>query len=831
VLSYNPKFSIIIPTFNHCDDLLKPCLESLIKYTNLDNIEIIVVANGCIDNTKEFVESLGSPFILLWFDEPLGYPRAINAGVKSSKSDFIILLNNDVVFLEQEKDRWLDKLLKPFSDNKVGITGPVYCTNLGHNFIPFTLVVIKRQVFEDIGFLDEIFSPGYEEDVDFSFRAMQFGYKIIDVGKQTSDPVGTILPIDFPVFHAGEQTFIDKKERKELIERNSKIILERWGNKKILFNETNEEKNTNDYQKLVNNLLSQENIVNNEEFNALIIKNKYRVNKEDICNYSVLDIGANVGLFSVLSAEYGAKKIISIEPDINNYNELIKNIIRYKNIIPINLAVFSESNMDLYLEYNGVGTRVSLEPNNRLVKSISLSDLLNFLDIEDEVILKMDCEGAEYNILYSASKDDIRRFKIIFIEVHGHPMTDKNPESLLNYLVSMGYEKQWEDVFFEEVYSEETKIIEKNFLNHRLYKLSRKDEEVIIGKEQNLNRTVTAIVSTKDRYFTTLPLTIASVANQIYRPKKIIIFDDGEQRDLREVSLYRNLFALLNEKGIESVVIFGEKKGQVLNHQKSIELCDTEWIWRLDDDNVAEPDVLEKLLNTVTDDNIGAVGGLALDPKNLINRPNGLSNNKIEDIYSGLNIQWFKHVGVSEVDHLYSTFIYRKTAAFHGYCRELSPVGHREETIFTYEMKRNGWRLLVNPEVITWHLREDTGGIRSYEDHALWQHDEDIFKKKMELWAIIPVDVKIVVLNNGLGDHLAFKYILPELKDKYGDRKIFIAACYPEVFKNCDVNIISIADYKLFPNGNDLEKYDIYKMMWDNNWSLSLVDAFRRMYI
>lgn len=68
-----PKTSIIIPTYNHLEDCLKPCLESIIKNTDLTDLEVIVVANGCTDGTKEYVESLGDSFKLLWFDEPLGY--------------------------------------------------------------------------------------------------------------------------------------------------------------------------------------------------------------------------------------------------------------------------------------------------------------------------------------------------------------------------------------------------------------------------------------------------------------------------------------------------------------------------------------------------------------------------------------------------------------------------------------------------------------------------------------------------------------------------------------------------------------------------------------
>ena len=337
---------------------------------------------------------------------------------------------------------------------------------------------------------------------------------------------------------------------------------------------------------------------------------------------------------------------------------------------------------------------------------------------------------------------------------------------------------------------------------------------------------VTAIISTRDRYFTTLPQVLISIAQQTVRPDALIIYDDGECRDLRNDSLYENIFKLLDNKGLEGnwKVLFGEKKGQVLNHQKSIKDVQTEWIWRLDDDNIAEPDTLEKLLKNVTPE-VGAVAGLVVDPKMGL-KISELASNKIEDIFLGMNIQWFNFEGVKEVDHLYSSFIYRKEAAKHGYCMELSKVGHREETIFTYEMKRNGWKLLVDPTAVTWHMRASAGGIRSEKDAGLWQHDEEIFKRKLGEWKVVPRDIKLVVLDCGLGDTLVFKKTLPDLRKKY--KNIVVAMCYREVFANdVDIKLISIAEAQMLTNILD---FNIYKAMIDWDWKDSLESAFRRLY-
>jgi hypothetical protein len=275
-------------------------------------------------------------------------------------------------------------------------------------------------------------------------------------------------------------------------------------------------------------------------------------------------------------------------------------------------------------------------------------------------------------------------------------------------------------------------------------------------------------------------------------------------------------------------VVFGLGKGQVYNHQKALEMVDTDLIWRIDDDNVPESHVLNKLVSHFHDSSTGAVGGLVLDPK-FPSIPSSIATNDIKDVYLGLNTQWFRQTELCRADHLYSSFVYRKEAGKHGYCLELSPACHREETIFTYEMKRKGWDLWVDPSVITWHYRFSTGGIRSHKDRSCWDWDEQVFKRKLTEWGVTVNKYKLVVLDNGLGDHLAFNLILPELKEKYKDHKIILFVCYPEVFKDAGLVLGSIAETTVM--GLNLSDLNIYKWMWDHNWKNSLVDAYRGLYL
>lgn len=345
---------------------------------------------------------------------------------------------------------------------------------------------------------------------------------------------------------------------------------------------------------------------------------------------------------------------------------------------------------------------------------------------------------------------------------------------------------------------------------------------------------ITVHVSTKGRYFTTLPLFLCSVANQTLKPKKVIIYDDNTPpQDLREHPLYQYIFGMLLSKGINWTVSFGAGNGQVLNHQKAIQEAETEFLYRGDDDIVMDPNVLEVLAEQMTD-KVGAVSPLVFHPnKPIHDLPSFYSHNKLEfcEDPKQLNIQWFRHPDgkVKSVDHLYSTFLYRKEAAKHGYNKDLSPVGHREESLFTAEMKHNGWELLVVPGAVVNHFRYSEGGIRGqHHKKENFDHDAQLFLDKLKEWGVVLKTKQIIVLDNGQGDHLVFKKLLPEIKAKYKD--LVLAVCYKEVFEDeKDIEITSIAEAGMCL-GN-LDAFNVYKYMAVRNWKGSLEAAYRGLYL
>lgn len=315
-------------------------------------------------------------------------------------------------------------------------------------------------------------------------------------------------------------------------------------------------------------------------------------------------------------------------------------------------------------------------------------------------------------------------------------------------------------------------------------------------------------ISTRGRYRTTLPMAIQAVANQTRKVSKLVIFDDNDQQeDLRTDPLYMRLFYMLDAKCIDWEWLYAGKKGQHHNHQIANQM-DYEWVWRVDDDALPEPNVLEELLKHATD-KVGAVGGSILTPP--IIQPNVEPTGRIEDIDSEPNIQWSIIERVKRVEHLHCSFLYR--AGVVDYNLGLSRVAHREETLFTYALHKKGYELLVVPNAVTWHLKSPSGGIRSETSEELYRKDEQIFRN-----FLAHKDQTIVVLNNGMGDHIVFSHVLPDLKNPV------VFGCYPEIFP-CR----SIAEAQaLF---GDIDMFNIYAKMDHWKWQDSLENAYRKLYL
>ena len=325
----------------------------------------------------------------------------------------------------------------------------------------------------------------------------------------------------------------------------------------------------------------------------------------------------------------------------------------------------------------------------------------------------------------------------------------------------------------------------------------------IVGK-------VLCSVATRGRYFTTLPLVLSAIINQTKPVDKLIIFDDNDEpKDMRNEMIYSYFFKMLDSKKIPWEWQYAEKKGQHYIHQRA-NTMGFDWVWRVDDDAIPEPNVLENLyFHTTYNLNTGAVGGSILTPPS--NFDTSLSTGKIEHISIEPNIQWEKIKNSKKVEHLHCSFLYR--AGVYDYNLGLSRVAHREETLFTYGLHQKGYDIHVVPNAVTWHMKNPGGGIRSETKAEMFEHDEQIFRNFIRF-----NDKTIVVLNCGMGDHLVFTHVLP-----YIDNPV-VFTCYPEIIPGR-----SIAEAKeLF---GSIDQWSVYKKMDQWRWKDSIEGAFRKLYL
>lgn len=162
-----------------------------------------------------------------------------------------------------------------------------------------------------------------------------------------------------------------------------------------------------------------ENTVMNGEFTSFLGDYDFL---EPIKNNIVVDIGANIGDSSISFAIEGAKKVVAIEPYPYSYNWAVENVKlnNLENKIEIINAGYGEhGSIEIDDRVSNIGTVLKATEGGKKVDLLSLDNiLLNYIKLlEGELLLKMDCEGCEYNIL-NESNDVLRKFNWIVIEYH-----------------------------------------------------------------------------------------------------------------------------------------------------------------------------------------------------------------------------------------------------------------------------------------------------------------------------------------------------------------------------------------------------------------------------
>ena len=209
----NPKIFIIVLNWNQKNNTLE-CLDSLQKIT-YRNYKIIAVDNGSTDGSQETIKNSYPEVIVAENKENLGYAEGNNVGIKYALkhgADYVFILNNDTIadtealyFLidEAEKNRNIGivgpKIYYYEESSRIQSTGGALNGNFNPlhrgfketdkgqfedvkevDFVSGSAMLIKREVFEKIGFFDPDFFM-YWEETDFCYRARKQGFRVIVV--------------------------------------------------------------------------------------------------------------------------------------------------------------------------------------------------------------------------------------------------------------------------------------------------------------------------------------------------------------------------------------------------------------------------------------------------------------------------------------------------------------------------------------------------------------------------------------------------------------------------------------------------------------------------
>ncbi len=216
-----PELSICIVTLN-TRQFLRDCLDSIAAHPASIPTEIIVVDNYSTDGTQEMLAQEFPDVRLIQNKKNEGFARPANQAMYAAKGDYFLLLNPDTLVHADA----LDRLITFLDENaRAGIVGPKvlnrdgslqkacrrgvsrpwaafsYFSGLSRLFprskffggyllnyldedethpvdgVSGSCMLIRREVAENIGYLDELFFA-YQEDADFCFQAQRLGWQV-----------------------------------------------------------------------------------------------------------------------------------------------------------------------------------------------------------------------------------------------------------------------------------------------------------------------------------------------------------------------------------------------------------------------------------------------------------------------------------------------------------------------------------------------------------------------------------------------------------------------------------------------------------------------------
>jgi GT2 family glycosyltransferase/glycosyltransferase involved in cell wall biosynthesis len=242
----NPDVSIVIPVYNKWA-YTAACLRSLLEASGSASFEVIVVDDQSSDETAQRLAAIDG-LVRLRNEQNLGFVGSCNRGAEQARGRYIVMLNNDTQVL----DGWLDALLATFEHHPdTGLAGarliypngslqeaggiifrdgsgwnygkgdnperPEYQFSRQVDYCSGACIMLRTELFDELGGFDEGFAPAYYEDTDLAFRVRARGLEV------RLQPAATV------VHHEGVTAGTDLGSgTKRFQDINRKKFLQRW---------------------------------------------------------------------------------------------------------------------------------------------------------------------------------------------------------------------------------------------------------------------------------------------------------------------------------------------------------------------------------------------------------------------------------------------------------------------------------------------------------------------------------------------------------------------------------------------------------------------------
>lgn len=247
-----PMISIVVLTYNNLA-FNKACITSILQNTAYANYELIIVDNQSTDGTVDYLQELESENIsnvrVIYNNANLGFASGNNIGMEVAQGEYVLLLNNDTVVSRG----WLTAMVKHLEGNlRYAMCNPVTnsigneskiraryhnaeemqefaymytASHMGEEYtdadrLPLFATLIRKQVIDEVGMLDDSYKIGMFEDDDYSQAVLQAGYEIV-------------IADDAFVHHVNNASFkkLSDQEYKQIFEENKKLFEDKWGKK------------------------------------------------------------------------------------------------------------------------------------------------------------------------------------------------------------------------------------------------------------------------------------------------------------------------------------------------------------------------------------------------------------------------------------------------------------------------------------------------------------------------------------------------------------------------------------------------------------------------